>query len=199
MDQKFKSKDLSYDSSLPPFLQRLRALHSSNTSDGRHERPQSRPKRVRAEEDEEEDEPTYVTEDGTPMSHSEMMEMGMNGQANARHDAENAMDIDTEMEAVGRNRSNSSNEREISRGTMGREKEKLAAIGAGRRRKVGRVIGAEVSPDSRGGSRDRGYATNHMENQMRDLETEAVTAPVAPKPKKNMKKVKLSFGDDEEL
>lgn len=195
MDQKFKPKDLSYDSTLPPFLQRLRALHSSNTSDGRHERPQSRPKRVRAEEDEEEDEPTYVAEDGTTMSHSEMMEVGMNGQANARHDAENAMDIDTEMQDE-QNGSNSSNEREISKGTMGREKEKLAAIGAGRRRKVGRVVGAEVSPDSRGGSHDRAPVTG---NQMRDLETEAVTAAVAPKPKKKMKKVKLSFGDDEEL
>lgn len=194
MDQKFKAKDLSYDSALPPFLQRLRALHSSNTADGRHERPQSRPKRVRAEEDEEEDEPTYVAEDGTTMTHAEMMEMGMNGQANARN-AEDAMDVDTpELDMT---LSNSSGEREIGRGTMGREKEKLAAIGAGRRRKVGRVIGAELSPDSRGASRDRSEPT---ENQMRDLETEAVTAPVAaPKPKKKMKKVKLSFGDDEEM
>lgn len=194
MDLKFKAKDLSYDSALPPFLQRLRALHSSNTADGRHERPQSRPKRVRAEEDEEEDEPTYVAEDGTTMTHAEMMEMGMNGQANARN-AEDAMDVDTpELDMT---RSNSSGEREIGRGTMGREKEKLAAIGAGRRRKVGRVVGAELSPDSRGASRDRSEPT---ENQMRDLETEAVTAPIAaPKPKKKMKKVKLSFGDDEEM
>ena len=194
MDQKFKAKDLSYDSALPPFLQRLRALHSSNTADGRHERPQSRPKRGRAEEDEEEDEPTYVAEDGTTMTHAEMMEMGMNGQANARN-AEDAMDVDTpELDTM---RSNSSGEREIGRGTMGREKEKLAAIGAGRRRKVGRVVGAELSPDSRGASRDRSEPT---ENQMRDLETEAVTAPIAaPKPKKKMKKVKLSFGDDEEM
>lgn len=194
MDQKFKAKDLSYDSALPPFLQRLRALHSSNTADGRHERPQSRPKRVRAEEDEEEDEPTYVAEDGTTMTHAEMMEVGMNGQANARN-AEDAMDVDTpELDMI---RSNSSGEREIGRGTMGREKEKLAAIGAGRRRKVGRVVGAELSPDSRGASRDRSEPT---ENQMRDLETEAVTAPIAaPKPKKKMKKVKLSFGDDEEM
>lgn len=194
MDQKFKARDLSYDSALPPFLQRLRALHSSNTADGRHERPQSRPKRVRAEEDEEEDEPTYVAEDGTTMTHAEMMEMGMNGQANARN-AEDAMDVDTpELDMT---RSNSSGEREIGRGTMGREKEKLAAIGAGRRRKAGRVVGAELSPDSRGASRDRSEPT---ENQMRDLETEAVTAPIAaPKPKKKMKKVKLSFGDDEEM
>lgn len=194
MDQKFKAKDLSYDSALPPFLQRLRALHSSNTAGGRHERPQSRPKRVRAEEDEEEDEPTYVAEDGTTMTHAEMMEMGMNGQANARN-AEDAMDVDTpELDMT---RSNSSGEREIGRGTMGREKEKLAAIGAGRRRKAGRVVGAELSPDSRGASRDRSEPT---ENQMRDLETEAVTAPIAaPKPKKKMKKVKLSFGDDEEM
>ena len=194
MDQKFKAKDLSYDSALPPFLQRLRALHSSNTADGRHERPQSRPKRVRAEEDEEEDEPTYVAEDGTTMTHAEMMEMGMNGQANARN-AEDAMDVDTpELDMT---RSNSSGEREIGRGTMGREKEKLAAIGAGRRRKVGRVVGAELSPDSRGASRDRSESS---ENQMRDLATEAVTAPIAaPKPKKKMKKVKLSFGDDEEM
>ena len=201
MEQKIKPKDLSYDSTLPPFLQRLRALHSSNTADGRHERPQSRPKRVRTEEDEEEDEPTYVAEDGTPMSHSEMLEMGKNAQANARHDAENAMDLDTEMEGVERNSSNESNEREISRGTMGREKEKLAAIGAGRRRKVGRVIGADVSPDSRGASQDRGSFTASTENQMRDLESDAVTAQIAPKPKpkKNMKKVKLSFGDDEEM
>ena len=68
---------------------------------------------------------------------------------------------------------------------------------SGQHRSGDYVVGAELSPDSRGASRDRSEPT---ENQMRDLETEAVTAPVAaPKPKKKLKKVKLSFGDDEEM
>lgn len=192
-----KSSDLSYNNSLPPFLQRLRALNSSQNS--LHSTPQPRPKRQRAPEDEEEDEPTYVDANGDVLTHSEFHEL------KEKRDNEGDVEMsdspsptharDAEEEEA---RRRAFNEREIERGTMGREKEKLAAIGAGRRRKAGRVVGADLpSPREPKG--------NPMELLfMRDVETEMVTEQVvevmkAPKPKKKVKTKMLSFGDEEEL
>lgn len=196
MASNIKAKDLSYNSTLPPFLQRLRALNSSQSASGRHEQPIARPKRARAAEDEEEDEPTYVDSNGLHMSHAEFQSMKA---ATAAGDGDGDIEMsDSPAPEDEEARRRASNEREIERGTMGREKEKLAAIGAGRRRKAGRVVGADLpSP--------REPKANPMETLvMKDVETEMVTetvvvAPKAPKPKKKVKTVKLSFGDDEEM
>ncbi len=193
MSEKIKANALSYDSNLPPFLQRLRALHSSNSADGRHANPVARPKRVRCEEDEEEDEPTYIDENGNQISNAEMNDI-RNARSDADGDVEMGGSSPTPEGVQSKRGSPESNEMEISKGTMGREREKMAAIGAGRRRKVGRVVGAggPMSPTEEMGGEVL---------QMRELGTENVTAPVVPKnkPKKKTKKVKLSFGDGEEL
>ncbi|KAF2720374.1 hypothetical protein K431DRAFT_304375 [Polychaeton citri CBS 116435] len=67
---KIRSKDLSYDASLPPFLQRLRAANGGDgDQDGRHERPMARPKAVRKDGDD--DGPIVVTENGDTLSKEE--------------------------------------------------------------------------------------------------------------------------------
>jgi hypothetical protein len=80
---KIKSKDLSYESSLPPFLQRLHAQKAGLGDQDRHERPIARPKRVKAHEDE--DEPTVVDESGETVSKEDFEKMtsaaGQDGQA----------------------------------------------------------------------------------------------------------------------
>lgn len=66
---KIKSKDLSYDSSLPPFLQRLRAQNTGYGDNGdpdRHERPLARPKKAKNPDDD--DGPTFVDESGDTVS-----------------------------------------------------------------------------------------------------------------------------------
>ena len=58
---KITPKNLSYDSTLPPFLARLQAANS-NSSDGRQEFQVARPKKLWNAQEEEEDEPVYFDE-----------------------------------------------------------------------------------------------------------------------------------------
>ncbi|KAK6434135.1 hypothetical protein LTR95_009681 [Oleoguttula sp. CCFEE 5521] len=76
MSGKIKSKDLTYDSNLPPFLQRL---HAKNTGYGpdndpdRHERQIARPKKARNPDDD--DGPTVVDETGEQVSKEKLEEL----------------------------------------------------------------------------------------------------------------------------
>lgn len=72
-DGKIKAKDLTYDSSLPPFLQRLHAQNAGFGDGDRHERPIARPKRAKVHE--EEDEPTVVDESGETVSKADLAKM----------------------------------------------------------------------------------------------------------------------------
>merc|ERR1711939_1057284 len=71
---KMKSKDLSYDSSLPPFLQRLRDQNSGRDTD-RHEREIARPKGKKDPQAEEEDGPTVVDDSGETLSKEQVASM----------------------------------------------------------------------------------------------------------------------------
>lgn len=162
MSPKLQAKNLTYDTSLPPFLQRLRALNTSS-ADGRHERPLARPKRARNADDDAEDEPTYVDEAGVGLDGAELRSLGLTKGAAGEEEEAAAEEQRTEV------------------GEKERETEKMAAIGAARRRKVGKVVGADEDGDG-----DAAKAAPKDEAQQ-----------AAPKPKKKAKKVKLSFGDDE--
>lgn len=70
MSGKIKSKDLSYDSTLPPFLQRLRGQHTGTRDADLHERQIARPKKARDHNDE--DEPTVVDESGDFVTKDEL-------------------------------------------------------------------------------------------------------------------------------
>jgi len=170
MSPKLQAKNLSYDATLPPFLQRLRALNSAG--DGRHERPLARPKRARNADDEEEDAPMYVDERGVEMRAEEVRVMKMGGEG-AKGEGGGG--------AEGTGGGDGREEREE------RTLEKAAVIGAGRRRKAGRVVGAA---DEEGGKDGAG--------EIAESPAEKGAPPYGPsKPKKKPKKVKLSFGDDE--
>ncbi|KXL46925.1 hypothetical protein M433DRAFT_64892 [Acidomyces richmondensis BFW] len=69
MSGKVRSKDLSYDSTLPPFLQRLHAQNSRRGDTDRHERPVARPRREKDPHDD--DGPTIVDESGETLSQME--------------------------------------------------------------------------------------------------------------------------------
>lgn len=73
-DPKIKAKDLSYDPTLPPFLQRLHAQEAGRGGDpDRHEHAIARPKR--AKKDEEDDGPTIVDESGDLIGKEELAKM----------------------------------------------------------------------------------------------------------------------------
>ncbi|KAK3708577.1 hypothetical protein LTR37_011472 [Vermiconidia calcicola] len=71
-EPKIKSKDLSYENNLPPFLQRLHAQKAGLGDQDRHERQIARPKRAKA--DDEDDGPTVVDESGELVSKEQMEE-----------------------------------------------------------------------------------------------------------------------------
>lgn len=63
-----KSKDLTFNKQEPAFLRRIREANNSGGNGDRHERPIARPQRLRNQDQDEEDLPTYVDEDGASLS-----------------------------------------------------------------------------------------------------------------------------------
>ncbi|CAK3806503.1 Hypothetical predicted protein [Lecanosticta acicola] len=99
-EKKIKSKDLTYDSSLPPFLQRLHDRNAGRGDADRHERPLARPKK--AKDPHEDDGPTVVDETGETLSKEEVakltdMATPIDGSANVKGDT----DLDAAPEASG--------------------------------------------------------------------------------------------------
>jgi hypothetical protein len=118
---KITPKNLHYDSSLPPFLARLQA--NNNPNGGRHEFPIARPKKARNADEEAEDEPVYFNEEsGETLTRSEWEAREAKDAEEEEGDAEG-----TESKVV----------------TKSDGKEKVAAIGVTKKRKVGKVVGAE--------------------------------------------------------
>src|SRR5690349_5732464 len=71
MSPKLSAKNLSYDASLPPFLQRLHAQNTTSPA------ALPRPKRATNPNDSEEDEPVYVDADGATIDASELRSLGV--------------------------------------------------------------------------------------------------------------------------
>ncbi|KFY15550.1 hypothetical protein V492_01914 [Pseudogymnoascus sp. VKM F-4246] len=159
MSPKITSKSLSYDASLPPFLQRLRAENVGASTAA------PRAKRAPNPDADEEDEPVYVDEEGGALDDAELRSLGVTKKGGEK--GEEATE-DAKPGAVPEPE---------------RKEEKIAAIGATRKRKVGKVVGAPEEEEGKGSDaaavvteKDRGKP---------------------PQKKKKVKKVKLSFGDDE--
>ena len=117
---KITPKNLSYDNTLPPFLQRLQANNAS--LDGRSKFQSARPKKPRSAEEDAEDEPVYFDEgSGETLTKKEWEE---------KDKAEDAGE-DKKAESWG------------GRKDLATEKEKIAAIGVSKKRKAGKVVGGD--------------------------------------------------------
>lgn len=127
MSPKITSKSLSYDASLPPFLQRLRAENTGSSTAA------PRPKRAPNPDADEEDEPVYVDEEGGALDDAELCSLGVTKKGGEK--GEEATE-DAKPEAA----------KEFER-----KKEKIATIGGARKRKVARVIGAQDEEEEKGG------------------------------------------------
>jgi hypothetical protein len=163
---KITPKNLHYDDTLPPFLARLRTNNASQ--DGRHEYHVARPQKARTAEDKAEDEPVYFDE-GT-------------GETLTKTEWE-AKDAALETEAgqgEGKDEARTEGAKDMRVST-----EKIAAIGSSKKRKAGKVVGAdeeEVAPESGKKSMSQPEISKKVEKG---------------KSAKKGKKIKLSFGDDE--
>jgi hypothetical protein len=74
MSGKIKAKDLSYDSTLPPFLQKLHAKNAGRGDTDRHERQLARPQKPR--DNDPDDGPTVVDEHGEVLSKDDVETLG---------------------------------------------------------------------------------------------------------------------------
>jgi hypothetical protein len=162
---------LSYEATLPPFLQQLHAQKAGWGDEDRHERPIARPKRAKAQD--EEDEPTVVDEAGETVSKAELAKM------TATRDGKGE---DENVKTVG-------DESEHPKGSgaiqdqVQRTDQKVTDGTATKKRKVAKVVGEDEDGQAIGGS--------HSNN-------ESAPKKVVKKAKKKAKPIKLAFDEDEE-
>jgi len=164
MSQKINSKNLTYDSFLPPFLARLRGQQQAEHSGGpdpilaAHRRPGQK----RSASEEAEDAPVVVDEEGNVVDFPTIKE------------SDNDKDINKESGGAEKGEDDSTNkDKNEVRGTGGEgEKEKVAGIGASRKRKVGRVVG-EQSDDEDGNNSNSNSNPNSRKHLSKPQDDEA--------------------------
>ncbi|KAF2161262.1 hypothetical protein M409DRAFT_69870 [Zasmidium cellare ATCC 36951] len=172
MSDKIKSKDLSYDSSLPPFLQRLHNQNAGRGDTDRHERQIARPKKSKDPNDD--DGPTVVDESGETLSKDEVDKL-TNQPEPGVEDTENVkgeLDPATEPKASGALPDPKASENKVTDGT------------ATKKRKVAKAVGKDHEDDE----------TTEKPGE----DAEKSVAKTVKKAKKKAKPVKLAFDDDEE-
>ncbi|RXG49233.1 hypothetical protein VDGE_09666 [Verticillium dahliae] len=169
-EPKINAKSLSYSSDLPPFLRALHAQSRGDASAGPDPILAGRRRAIkkRSASEEAEDQPLVVDENGNVVTIDDDRNDhdGPNSDSQAPDDASTAAGKDAETAAE-------------------REKEKVAGIGAGRKRKVGKIVGAD------GEKKDNGVPTRKDELDIEDPARSKASAK--DKPKKKAKKIKLSF------
>jgi len=174
MSGKIKSKDLSYDSSLPPFLQRLHAQKAGRGDTDRHEREIARPRRAKDPNDE--DGPTVVDASGETLTKDEVDKLTSNTN-------DSSGDAGATETASGNGELGGSGARPDTEGIDDKHEAKrveeiLTDGTVQKKRKAGRIVGDEQEGEEDG-----------QEGE------EKATKP-AKKLKKKTKPIKLAFDDD---
>lgn len=195
MSNKITGKNLHYDQSLPPFLARLKGQHAADADSPdpilASRRRQAKP---RSASQDAEDAPLIVDDDGNVLAGVEVAAdgtvtaneeagSGAGGDGHSR-EADGVKDGDLEGKGPGP-----------------RQEDKVATIGGSKKRKLGKVVGADAEDDKQ---EDHGLTkqekaspgANPRPTAGNKVATEA--KPKGPvKAKKKAKKIKLSFGDDD--
>lgn len=176
---KIKSKDLSYESTLPPLLQRLHDQKAGYGDQDRHERPIARPKRAKAHEDE--DEPTVIDESGETVSKEELAKMtsagGQNDQAEPLQEGGNVTGSVT-------NKDEALVSGALPDSGTSHQDQKLTDGTATKKRKVAKVIGGADPEDD--------------ETAPKGERDDSTVIQAKKRTKKKAKPVKLGFGEDDD-
>lgn len=212
-EPKFNPKNLSYDSSLPPFLARLHGQHSSAQREGGPDPTLAARRRPgvkkRSASEEAEDAPLVVDERGNVVSAGFLD--GGDGDEVA------VVGVGDGKEGEGPEGLAGSGKKSEQKLEGEGKQEKVAGIGgAAKKRKVGRVVvnddadddddkhhnndnasGREKSVDKKKPTAT-GNKTTSTHKTSTTTTTATATTNTAAKPKQKAKKIKLSFGDDEE-
>ncbi|KAJ8069342.1 hypothetical protein OCU04_002997 [Sclerotinia nivalis] len=185
---KITPKNLSYNNTLPPFLQRLQANNTS--SNGRHEFTISRPSKVRDEDEEKESEPVVFDEvSGETLSKEEWERREKEKEEEEEEEGKDGVEGEGEGDGEGKETAVSTKIAVVGSG-----------IGAGKKRKVGKIIGGSEDDDEDGERTDNGVPNKKDFGERKKEKSTKTGAGEKKKPKaaaKKGKKIKLSFGDDE--
>lgn len=196
---KITPKNLTYDTTLPPFLARLHGQSQAAADGGPDPMLAARRRptgRVRTASEEAEDAPVVVDERGN------VVQLGADGEVVVDDDGEIAHRADGDG---GKGESASAEkDGEVIRKKEQKETAKVAGIGATKKRKVGRVVGGDEGGDDDDDG-DKGEKTGRKNDATKGTTKTAATSTEKPataaaaKPhKKKAKKIKLSFGDDDD-
>ena len=168
MSGKIKAKDLSYDASLPPFLQKLHDRMGGREDSDRHERPIARG-RI-AKDPNEDDGPTIVDQSGELVGKDEFEKLANSTSANPTADelVEGQAGITAESKASSALPNIASASLNITNGTLPKK------------RKVGKIVG------------------NNDDAAVDPTEMDSSSTKAPKKSKKNSKPVKLAFDNDDE-
>lgn len=170
---------LEFTKQEPAFLRKLREQHGGPRNNVQAPRPKK--DRLRTGDDDE-DEPVILDESGENVAKEDwegMLKREKDGEA---ADGVNEGDEGSEQKA-GESTTNSAN-------AGVREAQKVAEIGAAKKRKVGKVIGEQEGEDDSSGKRTSDAAKSTSEQSSKP-QTGSITA----KAKKKAKKIKLSFDE----
>lgn len=190
---KINGKNLHYDQSLPPFLARLRG---QATIDSQSPDPilaaRRRPAKQRSGSEEAEDAPLVVDESGNVVSSVSVERDGTVKEIGTKsNEHEGAMPSEAD---------DGDDERRAD--PVDPVAEKVASIGGAKKRKAGRIVGgggveeADQGPDQDQGPDCQPKASKKIAEIGKHEKREA-NRPVV-KGKKKVKKIKLSFGDDDD-
>lgn len=166
---KIKSKDLSYSSDLPPFLQRLHDQKAGRGDTDKHEFQTTRPKRAKNPDDD--DGPTIVDESGENVTKEDFQKLG------AAETVGNSVTGDLESEEP---KGSGALQNDEAAGRKGREN--VTDGTAVKKRKVGKVVGEDEAA---------------TEEQDGENQNDGAAKKVVKKAKKKAK-VKLAFDDGDE-
>jgi len=180
MSQKITPKNLAYDKTLPPFLAALHGQTSRPSADGPDPilAGRRRPVKPRSGSAEAEDAPRVVDADG-----NEVLGVAIGADGAVTELETPAPAANGEGGAEGGPGGADSGGAE--------EAEKVAGIGATRKRKVGRVVGGEEDDEGDVTAKKR----RELKKKSKDDGTSAGGDEKGAKSKKKAKKIKLSFGD----
>ncbi|KAL2873401.1 hypothetical protein SGCOL_011428 [Colletotrichum sp. CLE4] len=163
MSDKITGKNLSYDTNIPPFLRALQAQAAGNGGPDEILSKRRRAGKKRSDSEEAEDAPLVVDDEGNAVDVRVDKDGGVEADDLKKDGEEEGEGKDTKEEK--------------------RETEKLAGIGASKKRKAGKVVGGDAQEDAVVNKRGTKDEKNGDDNE-----------DAKKKPAKKMgKKIKLSF------
>lgn len=189
MSNKITGKNLHYDQSLPPFLARLKGQHAADSDSPdpilAARRRQAKP---RSASQDAEDAPLIVDDDGNVLAG---VEVAADGTVTANQEAGPGAGGDGDGDS--REPDGTNDGGLDGNGADSRKEDKVATIGGTKKRKLGKVIGADAEDDKQ----EKAVPGEHARPLASDKAAAEDKGRGPVKAKKKAKKIKLSFGDDD--